>query len=662
MMRILFFTAVFACVVNFSYAERQRWALEPDGAISWTVKDIPEDKNHTDTIEISGARVAGNLRYGMNGLGGLHIERWLIWPALRFTPNRTHTHLALSKNWNIYDHIFIDGKPLARETVKKFSLNGMLAVESEIANGDGKTLALKSELFPSQSRPVWCDLYTVENNSGEPVEVTVKGVFETEMTSEANSLYGPYEITREVEDKTFRLEPGAKGAFQAYVGAYRDGEERGASAEKELKGRKKFLKAVASSLVLETPDEVVNRMFAFAKIHAAEDIFETAAGFIHCPGGGGYYAGVWANDQAEYANPFFPYLGYGRGNEAALNCFRLFAQYIGTCMPSSVICEGLYPEGVAGDRGDSAMVAYGAGRYLLARGSRKEAEELWPLIEWCIEYCESKINSRGVVASDSDELENRFPAGSANLCTTSLYYDALISASYLARDLGKPGLSKKYMARSKEIRKNLEKHFGAEVEGFKTYRYYDGNDILRSWICIPLCMGIYDRKGGTVAALLSPRLMTENGLLTQAGTNNFWDRSTLYALRGIFAAGEADKAYEFLKHYSAMRLLGDHVPYAIEAFPEGNQRHLSAESALYARVLTEGVFGIRPTGLNSFSVSPSMPKAWNEMALRKVRLFGKNFDIIVKREGEKFRVDVVSSGGKTFSQILAEGAAAEFKM
>lgn len=53
------------------------------------------------------------------------------------------------------------------------------------------------------------------------------------------------------------------------------------------------------------------------------------------------------------------------------------------------------------------------------------------------EYCHRQLNVDGVVKSDSDELENRFPAGKANLCTSSLYYDALISAAYLGKALKK---------------------------------------------------------------------------------------------------------------------------------------------------------------------------------------------------------------------------------
>ena len=56
-----------------------------------------------------------------------------------------------------------------------------------------------------------------------------------------------------------------------------------------------------------------------------------------------------------------------------------------------------------------------------------------------------------------------------------------------------------------EMKANIEKFFGATVEGYKTYRYYDGNDTLRAWITTPLVMDIFDRKEGTIAALFSPR-------------------------------------------------------------------------------------------------------------------------------------------------------------
>jgi hypothetical protein len=86
-----------------------------------------------------------------------------------------------------------------------------------------------------------------------------------------------------------------------------------------------------------------------------------------------------------------------------------------------------------------AMIAYGASRFALARGDKSTAEELWKLIAWCLEYCRRKTNPQGVVTSDSDELEGRFPAGKANLATSSLYFDALNSAVLLGRELGAGG-------------------------------------------------------------------------------------------------------------------------------------------------------------------------------------------------------------------------------
>ncbi len=63
----------------------------------------------------------------------------------------------------------------------------------------------------------------------------------------------------------------------------------------------------------------------------------------------------------------------------------------------------------------------------------------------------------------------------------------------------------------------------------------------------------------------------------------------------MLQAGETKTGIRYLTDYTKRRLLGDHVPYPVEAWPEGDQRHLSSESALYCRIFTEGLFGIRPS-------------------------------------------------------------------
>lgn len=344
---------------------------------------------------------------------------------------------------------------------------------------------------------------------------------------------------------------------------------------------------------------------------------------MHGPGGGSFYAAIWANDQAEYANPFFPFLGNLAGNESAMNSFRHFARFMNTDykpIPNSIIAEGIDFWNGAGDRGDMAMIAYGASRFALASGDKNNARELWPLIEWCLEYCRRKINNEGVVNSDSDELEGRFPAGDANLNTSSLYYDALVSAVMLGKELNiKHDLIESYSKQSKELENSIENYFGQTISGFETYKYYKGNDVLRAWICTPLTVDIFKRSKGTVDALFSDKLWTDDGLASVSGSTTFWDRATLYALRGVLAAGDTKRAMPFLTYYTNRRLLGEHVPYTVEAYPEGNQKHLSAESALYCRIITEGIFGIRPAGLSTFFVSPKLPEGWKSMALRNIK-------------------------------------------
>ena len=186
--------------------------------------------------------------------------------------------------------------------------------------------------------------------------------------------------------------------------------------------------------------------------------------------------------------------------------------------------------------------------------------------------------------------------------------------------------------RADTLAKAIDKYFGATVEGFDTYRYYDGNTVLRSWICLPLCMGLMDRRDATIAALFSPRLWTDDGLATASGDRTFWDRSTLYGFRGAFRAGETAKTMPFLRAYTHRRLLGDHVPYPVEAWPEGGQRHLSSESGLYCDVYIDGLFGLQPIGLDSFRCTPRLPEGWPRMALRSIHAFGRDFDVEVEGE------------------------------
>ena len=385
-------------------------------------------------------------------------------------------------------------------------------------------------------------------------------------------------------------------------------------------------------------------------------------GLVHSPGGGSYYTGIWANDQAEYSGPFFPYLGYTTGVQAAMNAYKMFLKNIpkdGGKIWASFEMDGELPC-CSKDRGDAAMLAFGASHFSLASGNKAYADTLWPLIEWGLAYCDKMKNSDGVIASASDELEGRFPTGTANLSTSALYYGALKYSVSLATTMGKPAkLIKDLSAKKLALATAIEKYFGANIEGLNTYKYYKENTTLRSWICLPLVVGINNRREQTLDALFT-KLWTANGVITELTEveklkQTFWDRGTLYSFIGAFKAGAADRALEKLQSFSTTRLTGFRVPYVVEAWPEGNMAHLSGESALYCRIFTEGILGLEPIGFTSFSLQPNLPAAWNNYSVKNVQAYNAVFDINIVRQHNLLKLTVSNKGTVVIQKEIKNG-------
>lgn len=609
-----------------------RWVHDGVG-ISWLVR--PGSPPHRDNIETAGERCALILTYGRGPAGQLINIPHVVWPTLRTLPNNTHGSLQFTFTPDHIPTLLIDGKALP-EHLTRAHLDGLIHLNTQAG-----PLTLRRTWLAGSELPLAIERLTIANASSQPVTVALAPPVKTHTTDAAKGVQGAYLIEAIAQDADAApLAPGASREMTIYYTARPAAEplKLPVSAANEQWRRETLVRSLRETLVFDAPDEDVSTMFAFAKVRAAESLFRTKGGLVHSPGGRSYYAAIWANDQAEYANPLFGYLGHAPAREAAETSFAWFAKYMNpdyNRIPSSIIAEGISFWNGAKDRGDMAMLAYGASRYALATGDRGTAAKLWPLIDWCLEYLNRQITPAGVIASDSDELEGRFPAGKANLNTAGLTYDALLSSAALANDLGHPERASTFTSRATALRTAIESYFGADVEGFATYRYYDGNDVLRAWIATPLTVGIYDRAPGTLDALFSPRLWTADGLATQAGKPTFWDRATLYGFRGAFAAGEVDRAWPRFTAYTQRRLRGEHVPYPVEAYPEGNQRHLSAESALYVRAITEGLFGLRPIGLRKITLQPRLPAEWasKSMALRNLKIAGATLDIVVDTAG-----------------------------
>ncbi len=612
------------------------------GAVRWHVKD--EALPLFDHIELSGLKSSHIISYRIKTDGKTEIFKHCAYPSLRLNPNVTSG--TFSHNYdNVNPTLLLDGAPIEERT-EYIDIKGKLVFH----NAAGETLRVKRSFYPC--------VYTaglIENiliiNMGD-VEKTVelkvpeysvleprKNCFHAQFVSEIGVAGEDGRFLSGLDAECIRtVMPGKTEEFNIIYYSKEAGTDNMVDCGLEIRKRETFIADMFNLLRIETPEPLFDYAFSHMVLRGSESIFDTKSGYMHSPGGGVYYAAVWTNDQVEYSTPFFAYSGYGPALKQAINVIRLFASELDQRnipmqkrkpVPCSIASEGDSVWELAGDRGDTEMFGYGAARFALTSGNKELAKELFVYVAYAIEFALSRQNKHGVIKSDKDELEGRFAAGKANLYTSCLTYDLLLSGAMLARDLGAEREAAEYSRHASRLKDSILSYFGHEVEGYDTYRYFKSNRKLRSWMCMPMCVGIFERSDKTVKALFSNKLYNNGYLRTGSHRKTCWDRSLLFALKGAFYAGYADKGYEILKEYTKARLLGAHAPYAIEAYPEGNGRQLAAESILYARIFTEGILGYRPEGLNCFSITPNLPAHWQFFNVKNFYTLGNVFDICI---------------------------------
>jgi hypothetical protein len=652
---------------DFLHQNERFWRPNGDLGITW---DLTREKNlpHDDNIELSGTQVSAIIRYEVDKAKHLHLTRDIIFPQLRrYTTSAESPYRAYLRGEyrdDLLPVLTLAGKKYEVGEVDSVRINGKISFYFQPREG----LAVVRSFFPSMHDRCLVEKWTLLNTGSTPRTVDIGA---TELRQEEAGWKGAYHRRVFTDAKrAITLQPREHYEFGLYfVATLNDEAAPALSVAAVERSRDVFLDSVAATLQLHSPDPVLNTLFYFSKIRAAESIFCSRYGLVHSPGGGNYYVGIWANDQAEYSGPFFPYLGYQTGIQAAMNAYRIFQRNLpkdGEKIWASFEMDVTFPFGDR-DRGDAAMIAFGATHFLLACGDQQKSAELWPLVEWCLDYCQKRTTAAGVVASESDELEGRFPAGSANLSTSCLYYGALVQAARLATAMHQPAArSAAYHKRAQLLAAAIERYFGAELAGLHTYKYYQENTTLRSWICLPLVVGLTPRQAGTLDALFG-KLWSANGVLTELkpGTGStpvFWDRGTLYAFRGAFKAGAADRALERLVSYSTTRLTGFRAPYAVEAWPENGMAHLSAESALYCRVFTEGILGLEPTGFHSFTLRPNLPSTWDHLTISAIKAFHTSFDVNLRRDKGKLKLQVLQQGRVVVQRVVQPNATVEVRL
>ena len=535
----------------------------------------------------------------------------------------------------------VNGRPLRCDMPSTVAFDGMLTVVYPASEG----IVATRTVYSSQRNPVVVEEWQLHNATDKPLTVDFKTPAKVTAATENTLLVwtgqGPASTV---------VKPGGTVSLATCVQArLKDGPAANSAIDvaAEHTARHSLTEAAwRGPGRLETPEPLLDQAFALQKLHVLECPIETIQGVIVHNGSLTYSPGIWANDPVEYSSPLFPFFGDPELNRASMGMYRVWQDY---CRQNGIVpfpgsFEGPSLKLTQRERGDDAMVLYGLSKFLLFQGDRAAAEEMWPLIEFAAASVLSHTTADGIVASQTDEMEDRYPTGTANLSTSSLAYGGYRLAARLAQSLGKPAAAE-FDQRAEALRKGIESYFGAEVEGFKTYRYYKENITLRGWILLPLAMGITERQEATVAALTSDKLWPHRqagaDILAESTRPTEWGRETYYALRVLFKAGRTEEGLDLTRRVVKAQIFGAKGPY-----PDEDAIDMLCPGSLYPRVFTEGMFGIVPTGLDSFECTPWLPKAWPRMALRDVRAFGRAWDLVVERDGNLQKV-TVSSGGQT---------------
>lgn len=551
-------------------------------------------------------------------------------------PNREN-RLIFSGGMNTRPNVISNGYLRRWWRPEKVEFDGRLIIHY----GTNRGVSAERTIYPSTTKALLIDEWTMRNESHKAVDMQI-------LSSSINStLDDRVRMSWASPGIEQLLEPGEELQFH---GAIHAGGVMDKAPEFDVAAERQARMEIADAAWngpgrLEVPDPMLVAAYNLQKFHVLETPILTDKGVITHNGSLTYSPGIWANDPVEYSSPLFPFFGDKQLNEAAMNMYRVWLSHCREHgidpFPGSFQEESLRL--VQRHRGDEAMVLYGLSKFLLFLGDPEAAEEMWPLIEFSVTSIENHMTPEGVVASKTDEMEGRYPTGDANLSTASLAYGGYRHAADLARALGKPEVGATYDQRAEALAASIESYFGAKVEGFETYRYYRGNTTLRGWILLPLAMGIQERKAETLNAMLSDKLWPgrENGgdILAESTRETEWGRETYYALRVLFKAGRTDEALALTRKVVAAQIFGPNGPY-----PDEDAIDMLCPGSLYPRVFTEGVFGIVPTGFNSFECTPWLPTNWPKMALRDMHAFGKSWDMVVERNGDQQKVTITCEG------------------
>ena len=297
--------------------QQDRWVIQSDGSIEWKIDNrVP----HNDHIEMSGQKISLWMQYGVDTSKKPILNRTVVFPTFRLLPVRTTAHMMYDVKDDELPRIIINDRLYKAgvynaawqndlpEKVNSIRQKGIMEIFSEINTRDG-IVKLHRSFFPSVDKPMVIEKFVLTNTAKQPVKIELEYMYRETKTPPERSSGGQHSfIVSTINDGLKTVNPNDSIVFAiTYQAINNKNDFVIANVDAEEQARRNRVTEMQSPLVLETPDPVLNTMYAFAKIRATESIYNTRGGLMHGPGGLRYYAAIWANDQAEYVNPFFAF-------------------------------------------------------------------------------------------------------------------------------------------------------------------------------------------------------------------------------------------------------------------------------------------------------------------------------------------------------------------
>ncbi len=257
-------------------------------------------------------------------------------------------------------------------------------------------------------------------------------------------------------------------------------------------------------------------------------------------------------------------------------------------------------------------------------------------------------------------LELRSAGHGRKLDVAAALHQGLRSLAYLARSVSDPETVARCVEVRLKVRDSIDRHFWVADRGEYIWRIEEDlsvwpEELAQSYVMME--MGVLDGSNAQDAARLTslfgkvegPEHTGPTGMI-HPGTSDFVMpvQNAIVAL-AEFQYGRPDRGLWYLQRMSD--LCGQAMPWAIPEFeaPEGSDRACFLQlwsSAAYNWLMVQGWFRLQPDPDRGIVlVRPQLPSNWQTVKVRNLTLWGKRYDLSLRRAGNQIEFSVTPRAG-----------------